>query len=76
MADDPNAKVQRQMAYFLPLISILYGNMLPAGLFLYWIFSTVIQIGQAVPRRRLRRDVPAVRLAPRVRAEPLAALSR
>jgi YidC/Oxa1 family membrane protein insertase len=47
MADDPNAKVQRQMAYFLPLISILYGNMLPAGLFLYWIFSTVIQIGQA-----------------------------
>ena len=47
MADDPNAKVQRQMAYFLPLISILYGNMLPAGLFLYWIFSTVIQIGQS-----------------------------
>ena len=47
MAGDPNAKVQRQMAYFLPLISILYGNMLPAGLFLYWIFSTVIQIGQA-----------------------------
>ena len=25
------------MAYFLPLISILYGGMLPAGLFLYWI---------------------------------------
>jgi YidC/Oxa1 family membrane protein insertase len=47
MADDPNAKVQRQMAYFLPLISILYGNMLPAGLFLYWIFSTVIQVGQS-----------------------------
>lgn len=46
MADDPNAKVQRQMAYFLPLISILYGGMLPAGLFLYWIFSSVIQVGQ------------------------------
>ena len=39
MADDQNVKVQRQMAYFLPLISILYGGMLPAGLFLYWIMS-------------------------------------
>jgi hypothetical protein len=45
-ADDPNVKVQRQMAYFLPLISILYGGMLPAGLFLYWIVSSVIQVGQ------------------------------
>jgi hypothetical protein len=34
------------MAYFLPLISILYGGFLPAGLFLYWIASTVIQIIQ------------------------------
>lgn len=46
MADDPNVKVQRQMAYFLPLISILYGGMLPAGLFLYWIMSSIFQIGQ------------------------------
>ena len=46
MADDPNVKVQRQMAYFLPLISILYGGMLPAGLFLYWIVSSIFQIGQ------------------------------
>jgi hypothetical protein len=46
MADDQNVKVQRQMAYFLPLISILYGNVMPAGLFLYWITSTIIQIGQ------------------------------
>ena len=46
MADDQNVKVQRQMAYFLPLISIMYGGFLPAGLFLYWILSTVIQIIQ------------------------------
>jgi YidC/Oxa1 family membrane protein insertase len=45
-ADDQNVKVQRQMAYFLPLISILYGNIIPAGLFLYWITSTLFQIGQ------------------------------
>jgi len=46
MADDPNVKVQRQMAYFLPLISIVYGGILPAGLFLYWIVSSMFQIGQ------------------------------
>ena len=46
MADDPNVRVQRQMAYFLPLISILYGGLLPAGLFLYWIVSSFFQIGQ------------------------------
>ena len=45
-ADDQNTKIQRQMAYFLPLISILYGGFLPAGLFLYWIASTLIQIVQ------------------------------
>ncbi len=44
--DDPNARVQRQMAYFLPLISILYGGILPAGLFIYWITATLIQILQ------------------------------
>jgi YidC/Oxa1 family membrane protein insertase len=44
--DDPNVKVQRQMAYFLPLISILYGGVLPAGLFIYWITATIIQIIQ------------------------------
>ena len=46
MADDPNSKVQRQMALFLPFISLIYGGMLPAGLFLYWITSTIIQFGQ------------------------------
>jgi YidC/Oxa1 family membrane protein insertase len=44
--DDPTIKTQRQMAYFLPLISILYGGALPAGLFLYWILGTALQVGQ------------------------------
>jgi YidC/Oxa1 family membrane protein insertase len=43
---DPNTRLQRQMAYFLPLISILYGGILPAGLFIYWITATLIQIVQ------------------------------
>jgi YidC/Oxa1 family membrane protein insertase len=46
MADDPNTKVQRQMALFLPLISILYGGVVPAGLMLYWIASALLSIGQ------------------------------
>ncbi len=45
-ADDPQIKVQRQMAYFLPLISIAYGGFLPAGLFLYWIAGTLFSIAQ------------------------------
>ncbi len=41
MADDPNYKVQRQMAYIIPFISLIYGSILPAGMFLYWITSTL-----------------------------------
>ncbi len=39
--DDPNAKMQRQMMLFIPLISIAYGGVMPAGLFVYWIISTI-----------------------------------
>ena len=45
-ADDANVKTQRQMAIFLPFISLIYGSILPAGLFLYWIVSTVFSIVQ------------------------------
>ena len=44
--DDASVKTQRQMAYFLPFISILYGGIVPAGLMLYWIASSVMAIGQ------------------------------
>ena len=45
-ADDTNIKTQRQMAYFLPFISILYGGVVPAGLMLYWIASSAIAVVQ------------------------------
>ena len=45
-SDDANIKTQRQMAIFLPFISLIYGSILPAGLFLYWIVSTVFSIVQ------------------------------
>ena len=43
---DQNSKMQRQLVLFLPLISILYGGFLPAGLFIYWIVTTVFGIIQ------------------------------
>ena len=46
MADDPQYKLQRQMAYIFPFISLIYGSFLPAGLFLYWITSTIFSIVQ------------------------------
>jgi YidC/Oxa1 family membrane protein insertase len=45
-SDDPNTRVQRQMAYLFPFISLAYGSLLPAGLFLYWIVSTLFTIVQ------------------------------
>ena len=44
--DDPNIRIQRQMMLFLPLISVLYGGILPAGLFIYWIVATLFTIAQ------------------------------
>jgi YidC/Oxa1 family membrane protein insertase len=46
MADDQNAKIQRQMAFLFPFISLTYGSILPAGLFLYWIVSTLFSVVQ------------------------------
>jgi YidC/Oxa1 family membrane protein insertase len=43
---DQNSRVQRQLVLFLPLISILYGGFLPAGLFIYWIVTTIFGIAQ------------------------------
>lgn len=43
---DPNIRLQRQMVLFLPLISIAYGGILPAGLFIYWIATTIFSIIQ------------------------------
>jgi YidC/Oxa1 family membrane protein insertase len=43
---DPNVRLQRQMVLFLPLISIAYGGILPAGLFVYWITTTIFSIIQ------------------------------
>ena len=43
---DQQARLQQQMLLFVPLISVLYGGILPAGLFIYWIVTTVFSIFQ------------------------------
>jgi YidC/Oxa1 family membrane protein insertase len=44
--DDPSASTQRSMMVILPFFSILYGGFLPAGLFVYWIATSVFSIVQ------------------------------
>ncbi len=45
-ADDQNSRIQRQTMLFVPFISVIYGGILPAGLFIYWIVSTVFSVVQ------------------------------
>ena len=44
--NDPQQRAQQRTFLFLPLISLVYGGFLPAGLFLYWIATTVFSIAQ------------------------------
>jgi len=43
---DANMRTQRQMMLFLPLISILYGGIIPVGLYIYLIVTTIYQVAQ------------------------------
>jgi YidC/Oxa1 family membrane protein insertase len=43
---DPQTQSQQRIFLLLPLFSLFYGWFLPAGLFIYWIVSTIYQIVQ------------------------------
>ncbi|MEO5703694.1 MAG: YidC/Oxa1 family membrane protein insertase [Candidatus Limnocylindrales bacterium] len=43
---DQQARTQRSLSLWLPLITVLYGSAIPVGVFLYLIVSTVYQIVQ------------------------------
>ncbi len=43
---DQSARTQRAMAIWLPLITILYGSVIPVGVFIYLIVSTIYQVIQ------------------------------
>lgn len=40
------AMMNKQMLYFMPLMTVLIGVSLPAGLTLYWLFSTLFTVAQ------------------------------
>lgn len=40
------AGLNKQMMYFMPIITVIFGIQFPAGLTLYWIASTLFQVGQ------------------------------
>jgi YidC/Oxa1 family membrane protein insertase len=44
--DDPQLRVQNRTMLILPAISVIYGAFLPAGLFLYWITTTIFSVVQ------------------------------
>ncbi len=43
---DPQTRAQNRAFLILPLFSVIYGAFLPAGLFIYWITTTVFSIVQ------------------------------
>ncbi|HET7676475.1 MAG TPA: membrane protein insertase YidC [Candidatus Limnocylindrales bacterium] len=45
-SNDPSIRAQQRVFLILPLFSIIYGSFLPAGLFVYWIVTTVFSIVQ------------------------------
>jgi YidC/Oxa1 family membrane protein insertase len=44
--NDPSASTSRSMMIIMPLFSILYGGFLPAGLFIYWIVTSLFSVVQ------------------------------
>jgi YidC/Oxa1 family membrane protein insertase len=46
MENDSSASTQRTMMVIFPFVSIVYGGFLPAGLFVYWITTSVFSIVQ------------------------------
>ena len=45
-SDDPQTRTQQRLFLLLPAFSIIYGALLPAGLFIYWITTTIFSIIQ------------------------------
>lgn len=44
--EDMAATMNKQMMYVMPVMTVLIGMRLPAGLALYWLFSTLLMIGE------------------------------
>ena len=45
-SDDPTARTMSMMVWYTPVITLVFGWNLPAGLSLYWIVTTLFSVGQ------------------------------
>lgn len=45
-ADDFATVMQKQNLYLFPLLTVVFGLQLPAGLMLYWFIASLLQLGQ------------------------------
>lgn len=55
-AQDENtaAMINKQMMYFLPLLTVVFGYQFPAGVTLYWLVSTLFSLAQQLYFFKLR----------------------
>ena len=60
--EDMAAAMNKQMLYMMPVLTVVIGISLPAGLSLYWFFSTVLMILQQY--LVFRKKIPAVEIIP------------
>ena len=60
-AKDENmmAMMSKQMLYFMPAMTVLIGFSLPAGLTLYWFFSTILTVAQQYILLRKKDSKPS-----------------
>lgn len=58
--EDLTAKMNKQMLYFMPLMTVFIGFSLPGGLTLYWFFSTILTGVQQLYLFKKKNDVEII----------------
>ncbi|MFA5052294.1 MAG: YidC/Oxa1 family membrane protein insertase [Patescibacteria group bacterium] len=54
------AGMNKQMMYFMPVITVIFGLQFPAGLTLYWLFSTLFTVAQQYYIFKKDKVVPVI----------------
>jgi YidC/Oxa1 family membrane protein insertase len=67
--EDMMAAMNKQMLYFMPVMTILIGLRIPAGLTLYWFFSTVLAWLQQIIVTKKQKTPPTPPLSPETTSE-------
>lgn len=70
--ENMSAAINKQMLYVLPIITVVFGYQFPAGVTLYWLFSTVFTWGQQLVFLRDRKKGEGAGGTPTTPATPTA----